>query len=109
MKFYHYSEVKIEKIDFDKCENGFWATSVSPDMLEEYESEIGFNGSNFCMIIEIDDDADYCLVEQDSAKEEIEENEAVFGLIRYENDQIAYEDVVFFNTSAIKNITSIKL
>jgi len=105
MKAYHYSSERIERIDFDRCENGFWATSISPEMLEEHAGEIGFNDCKYCMVIEINDDADFCLVEQNSAKEEIEEDDADYGVIRYSNENLEYEDYVFFTDNAIKNIT----
>ena len=109
MKVFHYSDTEIKKIDFNRCENGFWATSISPDMLEEHGNEIGFDNCNFCIVLEIDDDAEYELVEQDTAEEEINENKLDFGMIRYDNGEIEYEDVVFFNDKAIKNISSHKI
>lgn len=109
MKMYHYSKLEIKNIDFRKCQNGFWATSISPDMLEDHADEIGFDNCNFCMVVEIDDCAEYGLVDQDTAETEIKENELDFGMIRYDNGVIEYDDVVFFNDKAIKNITSIKL
>ncbi len=106
---YHYSDKEIKEIDFNRCENGFWATSISPDMLEEHADEIGFDNCNFCMTIEIDDNAEYELVEQDTAEEEINENDLDFGMLRYDNGEIEYEDVVFFNDKAIKSITTCEL
>ncbi len=106
MKMFHYSNTEIKEIDFDKCENGFWATSISPDMLEEHGDEIGFDNCDYCVTVEIDDDADYELIDQDTAKEEIEAEELDFGMIRYDNGEIEYEDIVLFNDKAVKNITS---
>ena len=40
MKMYHYSNKAIKEIDFSKCDNGFWATSISPDMLKEHGRKI---------------------------------------------------------------------
>jgi hypothetical protein len=106
---YHYSNVEIKEIDFSKCENGFWATSISPSMLEEHGDEIGFNGSKFCMELNINDDADCVDVEQDTAEYQIKEDCADFGYIYYDTGEIEYQDVVFFNNKAIKEIKTIIL
>jgi hypothetical protein len=106
MKMYHYSKIEIKEVDFSKCDNGFFATSISPDMLAEHGDDIGFDSNNFCMTLEIDDDSDYELVDQETAEAEIEYAEADYGLLRYDNGEIEYEDAVFFNNNAIKSITA---
>ena len=109
MKMYHYSNKAIKEIDFSKCDNGFWVTSISPDMLKEHGGEIGFDASKFCTIVTINDNADSVDVEQDDAKEQIEENNADFGIINYGGGEIEFQDAVFFNTKAIVKINVVKL
>ena len=106
MQMYHYSNVEINEIDFSICDNGFFATSISPDMLQEHGDDIGFDDCKFCMTLEIDDESDYELVDQDTAEEEISDSGVDYGLLRYDNGIIEYEDAVFFSSAAIKSITA---
>ena len=109
MKAYHYSDKKIENIDFALCNNGFFATSISPDMLEDHGAEIGFQSAKFCLIIEISEDFEYALVEQDTAEQEIQEACAGYGELRYDNGDIEWSDYVFFSEEAITSTASIEL
>ena len=107
-KYYHYSSSKIdnkESIDFSKCENGFWATSISPDMLEEHGDEIGFNDATIVHEIIINEEENYEMVDQNTAEGEIKESGADYGVLRYDNGEIEFEDVVFFSSKAIVSIS----
>lgn len=108
-KYYHYSDATITKkedIDFTKCENGFWATSISPEMLEEHGNEIGFNDASVIHEVVVNDDAECVLFgRQDTAKDEINAEQAEYGLSMNDNGEIEYEDVVFFDMKAIVSIS----
>lgn len=104
---YHYSNTKIDKIDFSKCENGFWCTSIAPDQIDEFGDEIGVGSFKHCLVIDINEDSDFSFVDQSTAKETIAEDGAKYGIIKYSGGSLEFTDAVLFEESAIKSFSTL--
>ena len=104
MKLYHYSSIKIENIDMNKCD-GFWMTTIAPTETELL-NEIGASGSKFCMVVEFDDSGEELANgSNDDVEEQLESEEADFMRNVYDG----FSDYATCNTDLVKIIEIIEL
>ena len=104
MKLYHYSSIKIENIDMNKCD-GFWMTTIAPNETDLID-EIGATGSKFCMVVEFDDSGDELTNGSNyDVEEQLESEEADFMRNVYDG----FSDYATCNVNLVKIIEIIEL
>ena len=104
MKLYHYSSIKIENIDMNKCD-GFWMTTIAPTETELL-NEIGASGSKFCMVVEFDDSGEELTNgSNDDVEDQLESEEADFMRNVYDG----FSDYATCNVNLVKIIEIIAL
>ena len=104
MKLYHYSSMKIDNIDMNKCD-GFWMTTIAPNETDLID-EIGATGSKFCMVVEFDDSGDELTNGSNyDVEEQLESEEADFMRNVYDG----FSDYATCNVNLVKIIEIIEL
>lgn len=104
MKLYHYSSIKIENIDMNKCD-GFWMTTIAP-METELLMEIGADGLEFCHVIEFDDSGEVLMNgSNEDIADQLESEKADY----IQNNYDGFSDYATCNTDLIKIVEVIAL